>query len=185
MNSKFKMPRPLKYAAALFVFAFLTFNFSFGQQAAPPPTVFQSLQNVFDAHDTNSLMNAGEINLTPLFKWNSATQSAGGAAKLDWWVSDQQGAFFGFEEYASGRASYWTMGYQARTVFKGIEVSLGIGTRQDTSQNFGDVQLFLTPTLTKQIYAKDNWDIRLAIGCDVFNGVTPNPFFGVTFRAVR
>lgn len=173
------------------ILGLLTLLSAFGLQPSafcqqPPPTVFQSLQDVFDAHDTNSLMYAGEINLTPLFKWDSETKSAGGAAKIDWWVSDQQGAFFQFEEYASTRASYWSMGYQARTVFKGLEVSLALGTRQNTDDPLGDVQLFITPTITKQIYAKGNWDIRLAIGCDVYNnGAAPNPFFGITFRALR
>lgn len=158
---------------------------AWAQQPTPPPTVFTSLQNVFDAHDTNSLMNAGEINLTPLFKWDSANQSAGGAARLDWWVSDQQGAFFQFEEYANGRASFWSLGYQARTVFKGLELSLGLGTRQDTDDPLGDVKMFIVPTITKQIFAKGDWDIRLAVGCDIYNGGSPNPFFGVTFRAKR
>lgn len=154
-------------------------------QTPAPPTVFASLQNLLDARDTNSLMHAGEINVSPLFKWNAHARTAGGAMKLDWWVTDQQGAFFGFEEYAGGRASYWSVGYQARTVFKGLEFSLGLGTRQNTDNSFGDVTLFLTPTITKQIYANGNWDIRLAFGCDVVNGATPNPFLGVVFRAVR
>ena len=159
---------------------------AFAQSDSPPPTVFESLQNVFDSRGTNSLMNAGEVNVSTLFKWNTLNQSAGGAGKLDWWISPQQGAFFGFEEYANGRDAYWTMGYQARAVFKGLEVSMGIGTRQNTSDPLGSVQLFLTPTLTKQIYAKGNWDIRICGGCDVMNnGGKPNPFFGVTFRAFR
>lgn len=175
----------MKTTRTLF-FLVLTFGLALIASAqTPPPTVFQSLQNVFDAHDTNSLMNASELNITPLFKWDSANKSAGGAAKLDWWVTDQQGAFFSFEEYASGRDSYWALGYQARTVFKGLEVSLGLGTRQSTDDPLGDVKLFITPTLTKQIYAQGNWDLRLTAGCDIFNGGTPNPFFGITFRAVR
>jgi hypothetical protein len=149
-----------------------------------PPTAMSALQNLLNANDTNSLMHANELNVTPLFKWDSANKLSGGALKLDWWVSDQQGAFFQFEEY-SDRSSYWGFGYQARTVFKGLEFSLGLGTRQDTDEDFGNVQLFINPTITKQIWAKGDWDIRLTAGCDVVSNGKPNPFLGVTFRATR
>jgi hypothetical protein len=149
-----------------------------------PPTAMTALQNMFNAQDTNSLMNANELNVTPLFKWDSEHQLSGGALKLDWWVSDQQGAFFSFEEY-SDRSSYWSMGYQARTVFKGLEFSLGLGTRQNTDESFGDVKLFINPCITKQIWAKGDWDLRLTAGCDVVSNGKPNPFVGVTFRATR
>ena len=153
---------------------------------AQTPTIFGSLQDAFDWRGTNSLMNANEANISTLFKWDTKNQDAGAAAKLDWWISNQQGAYFGYEEYANGRTAYWSVGYQARTVFKGFECSLGTGIRQNTDQQFGDVQMIVTPTITKRIFHNDNWDIRLAGGCDVpFDGSKPNPFFGITFRAFR
>lgn len=157
--------------------------------SAPAQTVVQSptaagLQNLFDLHNTNSLVNASEINITPQFKWNSATSEGGGAVSVDWWVSDQQGAFIGFEEYRS-RDSYLSLGYQARTVFKGLEISLGLGTRQDNNDSLGDVKMFVRPTLTKALYKSEDWDLRLAIGCDILNANKPNPFVGLTLRALR
>ena len=155
------------------------------QSAVPTSPLYAGLSQVLDLNDTNSLVNADEVNLTPQFKWNSATSEAGGAINIDWWaISDQQGAFFGFEEYSS-RASYFSLGYQARTVFKGLEISLGVGTRQSNADPIGDVQMFIRPTLTKQLYASANWDIRLALGADVMNQGKPNPFLGVTFRALK
>jgi hypothetical protein len=151
---------------------------------AEQPTVFEGLQNAFDLNDTNSLVNAGEVNVSPLWKYDSEAGTHGGALKLDWWVTDQQGAFLSFEEYGD-RTAYWSIGYQARTVFKGFEVSLGLGTRQNTDDPLGDVKMFITPTLTKQIWAKGDWDLRLMGGCDILNGAKPNPFFGVTFRATK
>lgn len=156
-----------------------------GQSAVPTSPLYSGLSQALDLNNTNSLVNADEVNLTPEFKWNSATSEGGGAINIDWWaISDQQGAFFGFEEYSS-RASYFSLGYQARTVFKGLEISLGVGTRQSNDDPIGDVKMFLRPTLTKQIYHSDTWDIRLALGCDVMNQGKPNPFLGVTFRALK
>ncbi len=157
---------------------------TWAQSTSPSPNIVTALQNVFDARDTNSLMNADEINVSPMFKYNAESHRAGGALKLDWWVTDQQGAFFTFEEYGD-RSAYWSLGYQARTVFKGIELSLGAGTRQNTSDPLGDVKLFIEPTITKQIFHKGDWDIRLAVGCDILNSEKPNPFFAITFRAVK
>lgn len=171
----------------LLLSAVLTIALGAGLQAQTAPansSVFTGLQNLLDAHDTNSLMNASEINVMPMFKYNTDTHRAGGALKLDWWISDQQGAFFSYEEYGN-RDAFWSVGYQARTVFQGIEFSLGLGTRQSTDDPLGDVKMFITPTITKQIYAKGDWDIRLAVGCDVLNSEKPNPFFGIVFRATR
>ena len=130
---------------------------AFAQQVAPAgqsvvaSPLYAGLSQALDLNDTNSLVNADEVNLTPEFKWNSATSEGGGAINIDWWaISDQQGAFFGFEEYSS-RASYFSLGYQARTVFKGLEISLGVGTRQSNDDPIGDVKMFLRPTLTKQL----------------------------------
>lgn len=156
-----------------------------GQSAGPSSPLYSGLAQALDLNDTNSLVNADEVNITPEFKWSSATSEPGGAINIDWWaISDQQGAFFGFEEYRS-RDSYFSLGYQARTVFKGLEISLGVGTRQSNDDPLGDVKMFIRPTLTKQIYASENWDIRLAFGCDVMNEGKPNPFLGVTFRALK
>jgi len=176
----------MKTKLALIALAsFFILNSSFAQSAPPTSPLYAALSQTLDLNDTNSLVNADEVNITPQFKWNSTTSEAGGAINLDWWaISDQQGAFFGFEEYSS-RDSYFSLGYQARTVFKGLEISLGIGTRQSNADPIGDVQMFLRPTLTKQIYASASWDIRLALGCDVMNQGKPNPFLGVTFRALK
>lgn len=155
-------------------------------QTSPPASspIYNSLQQVFDLNDTNSLVNAREINVAPVLKWNSAQSRAGGGLNLDWWVSDQQGAFFGFEEYTS-RESYFSLGYQARTVFKGFEAALGLGTRQSNDAALGDVKMFLRPTLTKQLYAGKDWDVRLTLGADVFNAGKPNPFLGIQFKAFK
>lgn len=155
------------------------------QTAAPASPLYSGLSQALDLNDTNSLVNADEVNITPQFKWNSSANKPGGALNIDWWaISDQQGAFFGFEEYST-RASYFSLGYQARTVFKGVEVSLGVGTRQSNDDPIGDVKMFIRPTLTKQIFKSDAWDIRLAFGCDVMNQGRPSPFIGVTFRALK
>ena len=60
-------------------------------QTSPPASspIYNSLQQVFDLNDTNSLVNAREINVAPVLKWNSAQSRAGGGLNLDWWVSDQ------------------------------------------------------------------------------------------------
>jgi hypothetical protein len=149
-----------------------------------PPTVGAGFQNIFDLNDTNSLVHANEVNLSVGPKWNSATDEVGGVLDVSWWVTDQQGAFFGFEEYSS-RTSYLSLGYQARTVFKGLEIALGVGTRQNSDDPIGDVQMFLRPTVTKQIYASENWDLRFTAGCDVLNQGKPNPFAMLTVRALR
>jgi len=153
-------------------------------QSTTSPGIVSGLQNLFDAHDTNSLMNASEVNFSLAAKWDVANQRAGGMAKLDWWVSDQQGMFVSYEEY-SNHAAYWSIGYQARAVFKGFEISLGLGSKQSTDDPLGDVQMFLVPTLTKQIYAKGDWDIRAALGCDILNGKKPNPFLSLVVHAAK
>lgn len=173
----------MKTITSLLLLALFTAALAASAQNSSPGIV-AGLQSAFDLNDTNSLVNAGEVNVTPLYKYDAEASEHGGALKLDWWVTDQQGAFLSFEEYGSRRA-FWSLGYQARTVFKGFEVSLGVGARQDVDDPLGDVTMFLTPTLTKQIWAKGDWDLRIAAGCDIFNGQKPSPFIGLTFRATK
>lgn len=162
----------------------LSLQLSALSQTTPPPGIFTTVQNIFDAHDTNSLMHASEVNFNLSAKWDVANQLGGGMAKLDWWVSDQQGMFVSYEEYAN-RSAFWAIGYQARAVFKGFEVSLGLGSKQSTDDPLGDVKMFLVPTITKQIYAADGWDARVAIGCDIFNGRKPDPFVSLVIHAAK
>lgn len=157
-------------------------------QTSPDPgtasPLYNGLNAAFNLNDTNSLVNANEINITPLIKWNSAESVLGGGLNVDWWVTDQQGAFLGFEEY-SNRKSYFAFGYGARTVFNSVEVSVQFGTRQDNDDPFGEVQLFLRPTASVRILDREDIDLRLALGCDISNRDKPNPFFGLTLRAFR
>lgn len=146
--------------------------------------IYQGLQNAFDLHDTNSLVNADEVNLTPVFKWNADKQKAGGGIRADWWVTDQQGAFLGFDEY-SDRSSYFSVGYQARTVFKSVEFGLGVGTRQNNDNPFGDVQLFLTPSASVRLAHFDGFDLRLKVGADLVSQGKPSPFIGVTLTLFK
>jgi hypothetical protein len=165
------------------VFLFL---FTANAQQNPPSNtgLFGGLQNMFDLRDTNSLVNANEINVSTFYKRDSKAQLNGGALKLDWWVTDQQGAFFGFEEYGD-RSAYFTLGYQARTVFKQMELSIGLGTRQNNDDPFGDVLMFLSPALTYRIVHSENWDVRITAGADIIATGRPNPYIGFTIRATR
>lgn len=151
---------------------------------APTSPIYTGLQQAFDLNDTNSLVNANEINVTPYFKWNSADEKAGGGLNVDWWVTDQQGAFIGFEEF-SGRDSYFSFGYQARTVFKSVEAGIGFGTRQSNNDDFGDVQLFMRPSASVRIVDTDGFDVRIVAGADILNQGRPNPFLGITVRAFK
>ncbi len=163
----------------------LALNSLFAQAPAPSsPGAIASLQNLLAVSDTNSLVNASEINTSILYKRDTALSLNGGEFKLDWWVTPQQGAFFGYEEYGN-RSAYWTLGYQARTVFKSLEISVGAGTRQNVDDSFGDVRLFVSPALTYRIVHTANWDIRATVGCDVIATSKPNPFVGFTIRTLR
>jgi hypothetical protein len=154
------------------------------QQTQPSSPLYTGLQAAFDLNDTNSLVNADELNLTVLAKYNSESSHFGGGIRADWWVTDQQGAFIGFDEYAD-RQSYLSFGYGARTVFNSLEVAMFIGTRQDSDDPFGDVQLFMSPSASLRIVDNENFDVRLTIGADIANRGKPNPFFGITLRALR
>ena len=153
-------------------------------QSPPTPDLSQSFINSFDLHDTNSLVNAREINLTPVFKWDSANSQAGGGVKIDWWISDQQGAWIGYDEFGD-RSSYTAYGYQARTVFKNMEVALALGVSQNNDDPFGNVKLAVTPTFTIPVVKSEKWDIRISFGADLTSGAKPNPFLGLTFRALK
>jgi hypothetical protein len=154
------------------------------QQTQPSSPLYTGLQSAFDLNDTNSLVNADELNLTLLAKYNSESSHFGGGIRADWWVTDQQGAFIGFDEFAD-RQSYLSFGYGARTVFNSLEVAMFIGTRQDSDDPFGDVQLFMSPSASLRIVDNENFDVRLTLGADIANRGKPNPFFGITLRALR
>lgn len=151
---------------------------------AQTSTVMEGLQGMFDVHNTNSLLNANEISLTPLAKWDSKAEKIGGGLKLDWWISDQQGVALEYDEF-SDRSAYWQLGYQARTVFKGLEVALGAGTRQAEAEDFGAVRLYLQPSLKWHIYHTSKLDASITFGADLIAGQRPNPFIGVGFTFWR
>lgn len=158
-------------------------------QTNQPPTgagvisAWDTIQGWFDLGNSNSLVNAQELSLTPLIRWDSASEKAGGAARLDWYITDQQGATFTYSEY-EGRESFWQMGYQARTVFKGLEVSVASGVIQNTDIDFGEVRLYLAPTFTWKLPIK-KLDGRLVFGADLVVGEKPSPYAGMTFRFSR
>lgn len=182
-----KAIRPFSFLQALMLGAFL-YVIGYGchahAQTQSTSPLYAGLNQAFDLNDTNSLVNANEINLTPFTKWNSETSKLGGGINADWWVTDQQGAFFGFEEY-SDRKSYFSFGYGARTVFKSVEVGVKFGTRQDNDDPFGQVELFLRPAASIRIVDWQDVDLRVELGADIFNRGRPNPYFGVTLRAFR
>ena len=145
---------------------------------AQTATVMEGLQGMFDVHNTNSLLNANEVTVTPLFKWESKLQEPGGGLKLDWWISDQQGVALEYDEFGD-RSAYWQLGYQARTVFKGLEVALGAGTRQAEAEDFGAVRVYLQPSLKWHIYRTDKLNASITFGADMIAGQKPNPFLGI------
>lgn len=167
---------------ALLAFSISAFQLSAFSQTQSP--IYSGLQNALDLHDTNSLVNADEVNITPLFKWNGDKQKAGGGVRVDWWVTDQQGAFIGFDEY-SDRTSYFSFGYGARTVFKSVEFGLGFGTRQNNDAPFGDVNLFITPSASIRLVKLKDFDLRLKLGADLVSAGKPSPFIGITLTAFR
>lgn len=147
-------------------------------------TVIEGLQGMFDVHNTNSLLHANEVTLTPLAKWETKTKQLGGGLKLDWWISDQQGMALEYDEFAD-RSAYWQLGYQARTVFKGLEIALGAGTRQAEAEDFGAVRLYIQPSLRWHIYHTDKLDASITFGADMIAGQRPNPFLGIGFTFWR
>lgn len=147
-------------------------------------TVMAGLQGIFDVNNTNSLIHANEVSLTPLMKWNAKSEELGGGLKLDWWISDQQGVALEYDEFAS-RDAYWQFGYQARTVFKGLEVALGAGTRQAEAVEFGTVQLYLQPSLKWHVYKTSKLDASVMFGADMLANQRPNPFLGASLTFWR
>jgi hypothetical protein len=150
----------------------------------PTSPLYTGLQQTFDLGNSNSLVNANEVNLTPFVKWNSRDSKLGGGFSADWWVTDQQGAFLAFEEY-SNRKSYFSFGYGARTVFSGIEIATHLGTRQDNDDPFGEVELFARPSASVRVFRNDNFDLRITIGADITPRDRPNPYVGLTVRALK
>lgn len=167
------------------IVALITVVASFGQTNQPPPSVGDSLVNLFNLYDTNSLVNARELNVTPLAVWHPEDEKMGGGVKMDWWVTDQQGAFLRYDEF-SDRTSFLSSGYQMRTVFGNMEVSLGVGIKQDMDNALGEsMQGFVTPQITHKLIKTANWDVRLTAGADIATQGKPQPFVGLTFRATK
>lgn len=148
-------------------------------------TVWSNIQDFFSPTNTYGLMNANELNTSFYYKHDSDNHLNGGSIQLDWWVTDQQGAFFGYEEF-SDQSAFWRVGYEVRTVFKAVELSLGTGTRQSTDDSFGQVSLFISPALTYRVLNTKNWDVRMTAGADLISGsAKPNPYVGFTLRFLR
>lgn len=152
--------------------------------ASAQNAVWDNIRDLFNP--TNStLLAANELNTSFYWKRDSDNKLNGGAVQLDWWITDQQGAFFGYEEF-SDQSAYWRVGYEVRTVFKNVELTLATGTRQSTEDNFGQVSLFISPMLTYRVINTKNWDIRLSAGADLISGTSkPNPYVGVTLRFLK
>jgi hypothetical protein len=147
---------------------------------APAAGLYGTLQSVLDVNNTNGLIHASELNLTPLFKWDSQERQAGGALRADWWVTDQQGMTVCYSEFETRRTT-WAVGYQARTVFKSVELSVGTGVLQDTANLLGTTRIYIEPALTLKIPVKFA-DIRFTGGATVCNSESPTAFVGLTFR---
>jgi hypothetical protein len=142
--------------------------------------LYGTLNALFDVNDTNSLINASEINLTPLAIWDSEADRFGGAVDLNWWVTDQQGAVLRFTQFGD-REVYVSLGYKARTVFKRLEVGLGAGVIQNVDESLGDVKLYVQPSLAWKLPVKAA-DLRLYAGADICNSQSPAPFAGFSIR---
>ena len=136
----------------------------------------------FDLNDTNSLVNAKELSVVPLAKWDADENTLGGGAKLVWYVTDQQGLALTYSEFRHD--STWQVAHVMRTVFGALEVGLETGTLQKHSDGFGDVELYTAPTLTYQIKKTKKTDFRIVVGADILPGST-NPWGGLVFRFAR
>lgn len=148
-------------------------------------TLLGGLTSFLNPADTNGLMNANELNASFGYVHDSDRSLSGGTFKLDYWVTDQQGAMFEYQEF-SDRSAYWQLGYQVRTVFKRAELSVATGTRQNTDDSFGDVMLFVKPQLTVRLINTPNWDVRAWAATDFIAGTSkPNPSAGFTFRFLK
>jgi hypothetical protein len=149
-------------------------------QTTSPPGLFSTLQSAFDAGNSNALIHANELNLTPLFKWDAEREKLGGGLRVDWWISDQQGMALSYTEYQD-RSTFWNLGYQARTVFKGLEVALGTGITQNTDNLLGTTRVYIEPSITYKL-PFDALDVRLNAGATLYNASRPNAFAGLSLR---
>lgn len=147
-----------------------------------PSSPIEVVQGWFDLNNTNSLVNARELSVTPILKWDSDENKAGGGAKLSWYVTDQQGVAMSYNEFSN--YSTWQLGYAARTVFGALEVALETGTLQRNDAVFGEVDLYTAPSLTYQIKKTEKLDLRVSLGVDITPGAT-NPWLGFVFRFGR
>jgi len=139
-------------------------------------------QSWFDLNDTNSLVNAKELSVIPIAKWDADENKAGGGAKLNWYVTDQQGLGMSYTEFSN--YSTWQVGYSVRTVFGALEVAVETGTMQRDSDGFGEVVLYTSPSLTYQIKKTKKVDFRVSAGADIIPGST-NPWLGLVLRFSR
>jgi len=148
-------------------------------------TPIGAIRGFFDLGDTNSLINAKEVSVVPILKFDGELDRVGGGIKLDWFITDQQGMSVSLTEFG-GDNTYWQTAYKARTVFGKLEVGLETGTFQRQADTFGDVLLYTAPSLTYR-FTKTNApvDVRATVGVDLIATRDPSPWLGVVFRFVR
>ena len=144
-----------------------------------------TLNAIINPIDTNSLLNADELNASVGFIRRSDLNLNGGEFRLDWWIAKQGGMMFAYDEFGD-RSAQWKLGAQVRTVFKQAEITISTGTVQDTDNPFGEVNFFVEPMLAVRFVNTKNWDIRAFVAADFVAGRSkPDPIAGVTFRFLK
>ena len=149
-----------------------------------PAGITDTITSIWDVNNTNSLIHAGEVNVTTHFIWDAEANMSGAGIRADWWVTQQNGMEFGYYEL-SDRTGFWNLGYQTRTLFGAAEFSLGLGTLQDTRGDFGTVKLYVEPGVSYGVYASSKVNVRISGGCYIITGEKPKPWIGTTFRFAR
>jgi len=157
----------------------------FGQTNQPPPSpaggLYSSIASMFDLNNTNSLVHANEINVTPLMLWDVENKRIGGALDLNWWVTDQQGAVLRYAEFED-REAFWSVGYKARTVFASLEIGFGAGITQSTDDPLGaNLEAYIQPSLSWKV-PLDKVDLRLYLAADVYQNAEPMIGIGGSLR---
>lgn len=142
------------------------------------------LNNLFDEHDTNSLIYAQEMNLMPAFFYDGETKRCGGSLTYDYWITDQQGVQFTYTQ-TSDRRETLSLGYGARTVFSQIEVGFGTGVIQDLDNPNGNgLQAYIQPSLAWRIPVKFV-ESRLYVAARVTNERRESVLAGIQLRFLR
>ena len=140
-------------------------------------TLLDTVNGIFNVADTNSLIHAQTLDITPTFTYDSASRDLGGTLKLGWWITQQQGAGFWFYENER-REQFWSLSYDVRTVFKQVELGLATGVQQPMASNLGnDLRAYLQPNLCYRF----NQNLGLFAGATFFNGDRPRIDIGLRF----